>query len=206
MLNILILSALSKELNPIQQYFEFRYVSHKKVFLNFNKISIGFKKDRLYIENLIREKLIRMVINAGTAGALDNLLTINDIVFPRGFVKAGGKELAVSDLLCEYAPIVDDLPGDWRRQVLYTSVTAVTSALEKNDIIAKTGAQLVDMEAYWLAALCQELSIPFCSLKVISDNAELSSIFKFRKNLSRVADKLAIELKTLVDLMGTVAN
>jgi hypothetical protein len=41
---------------------------------------------------------------------------------------------------------------------------------------------------------------------VISDNAELSSIFKFRKNLSRVADKLAIELKTLVDLMGTVAN
>lgn len=206
MLNILILSALSKELNPIQQYLEPRYISHKKVLLNFNKISIGFKKDRLYIENLIREKSIRMVINAGTAGALDNSITINDIVFPRGFVKSGGKGLSVSDLLGEYASIMDDLPGDWSRRILYTSGTAVTSAEEKNDIIAKTGAQLVDMEAYWLAVFCRKLSIPFCSLKVISDNAELSSIFKFHRNLSRVADKLAIELKTLVDLMGTVAN
>ncbi|HCK99613.1 MAG TPA: hypothetical protein DHW42_05855 [Candidatus Marinimicrobia bacterium] len=206
MLNILILSALSKELNPIRQYLESRYISRKKVNLNFNKISIGFKNDQVYVENLIREKSIWMVINAGTAGALDNSITINDIVFPRIFVKAGGKGLSGSDLLGEYAPIMDDLPNDWSRRILYTSGTAVTSAEGKRTIIAETGAQLVDMEAYWVAVFCQELALPFCALKVISDNAELSSIFKFHRNLSRVADKLAIELKTLVDLIETVTN
>ncbi len=199
-MNILILAALSKELDPIQRYLTLEYQNQKYVYLDFQKISIGFKEDRSFIANYMTKNSIQLVINAGTAGALNDGLEIRDIIFPSKYINSRSSRLSAGELCTQFNNSISQIPSDWVRGSLYTAENSITSESEKQAVALKTGANAVDMEAFQIAEFCRKLSIPFCSLKVISDTADSATVSIFKKNLNSTIDKLKKELKILIDL------
>ena len=201
-MNILILAALSKELDPIQRYLTPEYQNHKHVHLDFQKISIGFKNDRSFIANCMIKNSIQLVINAGTAGALNDGLEIRDIIFPSKYINSRSSRLSAGELCIQFNNSISQVPSSWVQCSLYTAENAITSESEKQAVALKTGANAVDMEAFPIAEFCRELSVPFCSLKVISDTADSATVSIFKKNLDGTIDKLKKELKILIDLVS----
>jgi len=201
-LNILILAALSKELDPIQRYLTPACQNQKHVHLDFLKISIGFKEDRSFIVNYMAKNSIQLVINAGTAGALNDGLEIRDIIFPSKYINSRSSQLSAGELCLQFKNSLSQITSNWVRCSLYTAENAITSESEKRAVALKTGANAVDMEAFRIAEFCRELSVPFCSLKVISDTADSATVSIFKKNLDSTIDKLKNELKILIDLVS----
>jgi len=201
-LNILILAALSKELDPIRRYLTLEYQNQKHVHLVFLKTSIGFKEDRSFIANYMTKNSIQMVINTGTAGALNDGLEIRDIIFPSKYINSRSSQLFACELCIQFNNSMSQIPSNWVHCSLYTAENAITSESEKQAVALKTGAYAVDMEAFRIAEFCHELSIPFCSLKVISDTADSAAVSIFIKNLDSTIDKLKNELKILIDLVS----
>jgi len=202
-LNILILAALSKELDPIQRYLMPEYQNQKHVHLYFQMISIGFKNNRSFIANYMVKNSIQLVINTGTAGALNDGLEIRDIIFPSKYINSRSNQLCAGELCLQFNNSTSQIPSNWVRCSLYTAENAITSESEKQAVALKTGAYAVDMEAFRIAELCRELSVPFYSLKVISDTADSAAMSIFKKNLDSTIDKLKKELKILIDLIST---
>ncbi len=202
-MNILILAALSKELDPIQRYLTPACQNQKHVHLDFFKISIGFKEDRSFIVNYMAKNSIQLVINAGTAGALNDGLEIRDIIFPSKYINSRSSQLSAGELCLQFKNSLSQITSNWVRCSLYTAENAITSESEKRAVALKTGANAVDMEAFRIAEFCRELSVPFCSLKVISDTADSATVSIFnKKNLDSTIDKLKNELKILIDLVS----
>ena len=199
-MNILILAALSKELDPIQRYLAPEYQNQKHVHLYFQKISIGFKNDWSFIANCMVKNSIQLVINAGTAGALNDGLEIRDIIFPSKYINSRLSQLSAGELCIKFNNLTSRIPSNWVQYSLYTAENAITSESEKQTVALKTGAYAVDMEAFRIAEFCRKLSIPFCSLKVISDTADSATVSIFKKNFDSTIDKLKKELKILIDL------
>ncbi len=201
-MNIFILAALSKELDPIQQYLAPEYQNQKHVHLDFLKISIGFKEDRLFIADYMIKNSIQLVINAGTAGALNDGLEIRDIIFPSKYINSRSSRLSAGELCIQFNNSISQIPSDWVQCSVYRAENAITSESEKQAVALKTSANAVDMEAFQIAEFCRELSVPFCSLKVISDTADSAAVSIFKKNLDSTINKLKNELKILIDIVS----
>ena len=201
-MNILILAALSKELDPIQWYLAPEYQNQKHVHLYFQKISIGFKNDQSFIVNCMVKNSIQLVINAGTAGALNDGLEIRDIIFPSKYINSRSSRLSAGELCIQFNNSISQIPPNWVQCSLYTAENAITSESEKQAVALKTDAYAVDMEAFQIAEFCRELSVPFCSLKVISDTADSAAVSIFKKNLDSTINKLKNELKILIDIVS----
>ena len=108
----------------------------------------------------------RWIVSAGFGGALDPALRRNDVVLPREVVNLEGRAFAI-DLA---------VPPEAEAQGLKTGrlVTVddlVRKASDKAALREKTGADVVDMETSAIAALCEERSVKFLSVRVISDEA-----------------------------------
>ncbi len=59
--------------------------------------------------------------------------------------------------------------------------------------------EIMDMEAYAIAALAQQKKIPFNSIKVISDNSDDSLVLDWKKNLRSSAEKLLQIYKNILN-------
>ncbi|WP_165225104.1 phosphorylase family protein [Aquisphaera insulae] len=116
-------------------------------------------------EHLVAGHRPRRLISAGFGGALDPALARNDLVLPREVAGSAGG-------LHEANPDVPEIPGI--RRVggrLLTVDRVITSTAEKADLGRAHGADVVDMETAAVARLAHVRSIPFYSIRVISDDA-----------------------------------
>ncbi len=102
------------------------------------------------------------VIVIGLCGALQPIPTQRVVVY----------EAAVDDerwFSCD-ASLVEVLSGA-QRVIGYTSPSVVTSAHEKRELAARTGAHVVDMEGTPLAAALAGRGVRFAIVRVVSDDA-----------------------------------
>lgn len=116
---------------------------------------IGEKRARHAAELVIERAQPRLLVSAGIAGALSPRLKVGDVGRIREVVDvATGERYATQG-------------GDW---VLVTSKD-VSDPAEKQDLLAKYGADVVDMEAAAVAQVARERGIEFAAVKAISDDA-----------------------------------
>ena len=101
-------------------------------------------------------KIVRGVILAGFAGALDPALKRGEI-----FVTAGAEYLL---------PILPET-GRPREARLATLEKIAGTAEAKKELHERTGAQLCDMEQSYVAAVAKKLGVPFIGIRIVSDEA-----------------------------------
>jgi nucleoside phosphorylase len=116
---------------------------------------MGEKHARHAAEVVIEHAQPRLLVSAGLAGAISPKLKVGDVGRIREVVDvATGERYATQG-------------GDW---VLATSQD-VSDAAEKQGLLAKYGADVVDMEAAAEAQVARERGIEFAAVKAISDDA-----------------------------------
>lgn len=87
--------------------------------------------------------------------------------------------------LTRQSPPHCDLPG--LRSVAYYSSRVVVADESTRQVAISHEAQAVDMESYAVARFCNDLNIPFTSLRIISDRAGESTPEEFRKNFKHAS-------------------
>ncbi len=112
-----------------------------------------------------------MVLNLGVAGALSEDLDSGDILSP-GLLRHELLTLGISSGLKARMDKVLGLSGISSRDgILYTSEKVINATEEKGRLYRKRLAHAVDMEAFFLARGCERATIPFYTVKAISDTA-----------------------------------
>jgi adenosylhomocysteine nucleosidase len=126
---------------------------------------VGMRAARHGGELLIAGHRPRLILSAGFAGGLDPSLKRNDLVMPHEIVDLEGN-------LIEVAARTSDMPASVRTSGrLLTVDRVITRAAEKTELRGVHQADLLDMETSGLAHLARERSLPFVSMRVISDDA-----------------------------------
>lgn len=117
------------------------------------------------------------ILSAGFGGALDPSLKRDDLVIASELVSPDGERLSIDFKLG------DDPASGVRSGTLATIDTIARTAVEKAELRARTGADVVDMETWAVASLCAERNVRFLPIRVISDEAgvdlprEVAAIF-----------------------------
>lgn len=124
------------------------------------------------------------VINVGTAGS--HKLPQGTLVECTSFVQ----RLPNKDWPMKSKKIQTD-----KRTQLLSAVCGTGDFIELNQSL--TECDVMDMEAYALAYVCEQLKVPFCSIKYISDNSNEGLITDWKKNLKLSAEKLLAEVKKI---------
>jgi len=110
-----------------------------------------------------------MLLSFGLAGGLDRALRPGDIVVGAGVVAAHGTMRATDDALSQrLCAALDDGRCRWSAGLVAGAEKAVPTAAAKRALAARTGAIIVDMESYAVAAA----GLPFAILRVVVDPAE----------------------------------
>lgn len=81
---------------------------------------------------------------------------------------------------------------------LVTALQAVTNTEERDRLRAQTSADLVDMEAFYLAEQCRTRDIPFTAFKMVSDYADTQTEKDFLQHLHTYSQRLAQALYPLL--------
>ena len=126
---------------------------------------IGERCARRAAETAISDAQPTLLLSAGIAGAISPQLKVGDVGRIREVVDAAtGQRYPTSG-------------GEW---VLATSQD-VSDAAEKHELLAKYGAQVVDMEAAAVAQVARERGLQFAAIKSISDEAgfEMPPLMRF---------------------------
>lgn len=116
----------------------------------------GFRAARAAAMAAIAEERPKLVVSAGTCGALDPLLKMGEVrVVSRVLSELG-----------EFEPL--KLKGV--EAVLRSQDRVAVTAADKRKLF-ETGAQIVDMEAAAVAQVCAEMGVAFGCIKAVSDLA-----------------------------------
>jgi len=198
-MKILITAALSKELKPIRNYLISTFSIEKSSCFSFLKTGIGMKKAHSRLNEFLKTNSCDIVINVGTAGSLNSALNLKEILLPTQFHTFQKEILRTIELSDSISALIPELPLSWERGSLYTSNAQVISSYQKSNISKISDAVAVDMEAYSLAEICHKNSIPFVSLKVITDIADNTAITTFTGNLNHSIIVLKKSVKQLIE-------
>ncbi len=198
-MNILFTAALSKELEPVRSYLISNFSVEKGSWFSFLKTGVGMKKAHSRLNEFLKTNSCDIIINVGTAGTINSALNLKEILLPTQFHAFQKETLRIIELSDSISALIHELPLSWKRGSLYTSNTPVSSSNQKNNISKMSDAVAVDMEAYALAEICHKYSIPFISLKVITDIADNTAITTFPDNLNQSIIVLKKSVKQLIE-------
>ena len=145
---------------------------------------MGMVKACFHLSQFIHKQAPQRVINLGTAGS--HHYTPGLVVECTAFVQRAPTR---------FLP----LPS---QKIFTTAITDLTpvicgSADFVENQIPVTACDIFDMEAYALAYCCQELQIPFHSIKCISDKSDQNTLKDWKKNLAFSAEQLLTEIKKI---------
>nr|WP_303652655.1 nucleoside phosphorylase [Paludisphaera mucosa] len=126
---------------------------------------VGPASARRGVAHLLDGHRPRVLVSAGFAGALDPALNRNDLVVPRSVADASG---AVVEL---HASVAESVPGLRVVDRLLLVDRVISGVQEKARLREEHRADLIDMETFAAAVAARDRSIPFFSLRVVSDDA-----------------------------------
>lgn len=195
--SLLIIAALKNELAPIKKYLnEFNF---DNIIIDFLISGVGKKNTLKNINNYYQTTAPDFVLNVGTCGCLNSCFEIGTIVVPNSFISDDEEKIEID------IQKMMKSPKKYNTATLVSSKTPIVKAKQKEELYKLTQADVVDMEAFWVAEFCQQNGIPFISLKVISDYAENLTISEFKQQLSKIASLLtkpAIDIIKMVEIYG----
>jgi nucleoside phosphorylase len=119
---------------------------------------VGEKVCRQRMARFLQDRQLDCLISAGFAGALNDQLSVGDLLLAQNFSTA---ELSKARSLLVNLPV--------HVANLLSVPSMIDSNEERNKIARATGAAAVDMETEFIARACAEYGIPLLSLRVISD-------------------------------------
>jgi len=146
---------------------------------------VGQTKAAFHTHKLISERNAKHIINLGTAGSH---------TFKQGE-------------LVECTSFIQRYPNDFypvKSKVLKTNAkTTLPSAICGTGDFIETSKPLVqcdvmDMEAYAMAYVCQQLDVEFTSIKYVSDSSDQHIVKHWQSSLQDAAAKLFNEYKKLI--------
>lgn len=183
-MKLLLTAATKQEINPVSDHLKSKVVNANGVDIEFLKTSIGMQNTRSQVLKIIETyQPCDVVINIGVAGSLSSTVKLLDVVFPTAFYTKKNAVINQIPVQNDIKALLSDLPESWIRGPLFTSDVPVQTDYQKAVITGICDAIAVDMEAYPIADICAKKRIPFFSLKVISDHADLSAKATFKRFL-----------------------
>jgi len=151
------------------------------------------------------------IINIGSAGALNEELDIYDFVIgkdmvqhdfnitafghEKGYITDAGAKFHSSNMLIEkYKKIIQSLKNSNLKVKIATIATGdkfLTDSKSKEILKNEFNADCVDMEAAAIGQVCTLCSIPFISIKSISDRPDRESDIQFAEYIQEVSKRCA---------------
>ncbi len=195
-MNFIIPVALNRELTPLRQHLSAVFAGERDVRLIFKKITPGFRQPA-EIGRITGD----VAINAGTAGAIDEMITPLQTFLASSFINHQGQIIDQPELFHNYKFLETLMPVHWQRGRLLTVSEPVLSARTRQQFQTGYQAAAVDMEAFSIAESCRTKKIPFLSLKVISDTADSETMVIFKRNLKKAMEILGGQLEILIRIL-----
>lgn len=141
-----------------------------------------------------------IVVNLGSAGS--RTFAAGQVVQAQRFFERDMDASAIgfplgltpfeTDVHIDSALLVPGMPG----ATCYTGDSFVTTAHPQ------LGLEIIDMEAYALAKVCQHYGIPFASLKFITDGADGAAAIDWDASVHLSAERLSAALRLLERQLG----
>ena len=180
-MKILIVSAIKEEVASLSDNFEVTLTG-------VGKINAAISMQTVLLSLQLQNKLPDVVVNYGTAGKASNKVEV-------GRMYEIGKFLQRDMIACQL--------NIEKYQTPFEEYTFVEN--NRGDLICGTGDNfwtpdgtddfdVVDMEAYALAVVCQRMNIPFRCFKYISDSGDIN---EWRENVSDGAKTFESTMKKL---------
>jgi adenosylhomocysteine nucleosidase len=119
---------------------------------------------------------VSMLLSVGFCGALSADLRVGDLVLCQRLMVAesdpGSRVIASDPSLVQAA-----LRLATRNRAITAGTSLVVDRIirkpdEKKSLRAGTGADVVEMESYWIGQVCEQKGIPFLALRAVSDQAD----------------------------------
>jgi adenosylhomocysteine nucleosidase len=145
-------------------------LSGKRVLLA--KSGVGRQRVERACRSLLDHYPVTAIISFGFAGALNPGLSVGDVVACSSVVasrESFGPQCTCDAALLERAQNRTSPASS--RGIGVTAPSLVTSRSQKNVLFMSSGADIVDMESYWIGIMAADSGIPFISVRAISDSA-----------------------------------
>ena len=119
---------------------------------------------------------LSMLLSVGFCGALSADLRVGDLVLCQRLVSYDGDPRSAS-VISDPGLVQAFLRLDTRNKAIIAGTSLVVDRIirlpeEKKSLRASTGADVIDMESYWIGQICKQKGIPFLALRAVSDQAD----------------------------------
>jgi len=145
-------------------------LSGKRVLLA--KSGVGRQRVERACRSLLDRYPVTAIISFGFAGALNPGLAVGDVVVCSSVLAS--PESSSPRCMCDAVLLSTAQARESRRAGCGIGVTApalVASTYQKSALFTSSGADIVDMESYWIGVMAADNCIPFISVRAISDSA-----------------------------------
>ena len=196
-----------KENNIYEKTFYIGSIEEKEVVLV--KCNVGKVNSSRVCQMLIDNFDIKLVINVGTAGSVDNSLEIGDIVVATSLVQydfdvtAFGRKLGEIENIGESIKVDDNLLNlfdgmNVKKGIIASGDKFIVNREEKDNIRNVFGVLCIEMEGASIAQTCFLDKIPFLVIRSITDKLDGSSKIDFEKFLESSSKVAASILKEVL--------
>jgi adenosylhomocysteine nucleosidase len=133
------------------------------------------------------------IINVGTAGALNPDIPVGSIHHIKTFVDEKSRaKLSIAENISYMA---------YRQSTLLTVTIAVIDSKRAQELNKSFSADLVDMEAFFIAELSAKRNIPFSSFKIVSDRADKTAETEFVARYISLSEQLAKKIIPQIEML-----
>ena len=182
-MNILVACALSEE----RADYDFSGAHVRVVETKVGKAAAAFRLTRA-----ICESRPDCVLNIGTAGTLKH--RVGDVLISHRFVDRDFECLKLPGIVYELETELPSVISNWKATVQGADFIVNTG----DDFVTQgeniTG-DVIDMEGYAEALVCQELGIPFASIKYVTDVIGQNSVKHWENKLEEARSALSLYIK-----------
>lgn len=173
------------------------------------KCNVGKVNAARVAQILIDNFDLKLVINVGTAGSVDNRLDIGDVVVASKLVQYDfdttpfGRKLGEIENVGEYIEVDEYLLNLFKCMNVHIGCIAsgdkfITDINDKNNIRNIFNALCIEMEGASIAQTCFLDKIPFLVIRSITDKLDGSSKIEFEKFLESSSKKASEILKLII--------
>lgn len=173
------------------------------------KSNVGKVNSARVCQMMIDNFDIKLIINAGTAGSVNNKLNIGDVVVADKLVQYDfdvtpfGRKLGEIENIGECIEVNKELLElfnglDVNIGCIASGDKFVVNDDEKNNIKNFFGALCIEMEGASIAQVCKLDNVPFLVIRSITDKQDGSSKIEFEEFLESSSKKVALILKEIL--------
>lgn len=177
------------------------------------KSNVGKVNSARVCQILIDKYNIKLIINVGTAGSIDNNVDIGDIVVANKLVQYDfdvtpfGRKLGEIENIGEFIEVKNDLLNLFNDlDVVIGSIASGDKFIidddEKQNIKDKFNAMCIEMEGASIAQVCYLCEIPFLVIRSITDKQNNNSKLDFEKFLEFSSKKVANVLEKVINKLN----